>query len=96
MPEVVTTTAGRPVSTARPRAKNPAVRWLYWRNFFAGFFAGLNQFDTIMTMMAFYMHFAKQREYILEKTASMGASNAARNVPRSVAAEARAVQPTGT
>jgi radical SAM superfamily enzyme YgiQ (UPF0313 family) len=51
--------------------RDPATRWLYWRNFWWGFFGGMNRFDTMIQMMAFYVHLRQQRDRILARTSEV-------------------------
>lgn len=65
-------------------SRNPELRGLYWRNAAKAFIMGSNAFDLAMRLMGMYLHFARQRRYILDKTAKLQAMQMERAVPTRV------------
>lgn len=51
--------------------KHPEMRSLFFLNFGKILFRGLNAVDTYLRLCGMFPHFAKQRDYVLEKTADL-------------------------
>jgi radical SAM superfamily enzyme YgiQ (UPF0313 family) len=59
------------VGLIRAMSRDQELRRPFWRNFWLALFMGPNSFDIAMRLMSMFLHFRKQRDYILAKTGQL-------------------------